>query len=304
MNVLVTGANGFIGSNLCVALRRRSNAKLIPIDIESTPDQMERALEQADVMFHLAGVNRPKDEAEFHEVNAVLTEALCARLIALGRAPKLILASSVQAECDNPYGHSKLQAEQALEQYAKKSGATVVVYRLKNLFGKWCRPNYNSVTATFCNNIARGLPIEISDPSRLLSLTYIDDVVAAFISELDTSDIGGFRRAAALASTDITLGGLATLVGSFRAHRESLFLPDFSEHFVRALYATYLSYLEPESFAYWLSPREDSRGSLADSSNSQLSASYLFLGRSPASRVAITTIAPKLRSSLLSRGRQ
>ncbi len=192
--------------------------------------------------------------------------------------PKIIFASSIQAESDNPYGRSKLQAERSLERYAGKSGAVAVVHRLKNLFGKLCRPNYNSVTATFCHNIAHGLPIKISDPSQVLSLTYIDDVVAAFIAELAIQGDRGFQRAASLASTEITLGELAELIQSFRAHRTSLLVPDFSVSFVKALYATYLSYLEPRDFAYSLTKREDPRGSLAEFVK-QASFGQLFVSR-------------------------
>ena len=264
MNILVTGANGFIGSNLCVALRSRPGVELNVNDAQSSAEELDLALVHADCIFHLAGVNRPLVETEFFEVNARLTESICSRLCMLNRAPKIIFASSIQANSDNPYGRSKLQAELALEAYAKETGATVIVHRLKNLFGKWCRPNYNSVTATFCYNIARGLPIEISDGTRIISLTYIDDVVAAFVSELDSGDANGFRHATPLATTDISLGDLADLVQSFRAQRSTLQVPDFNNRFVKALYATYLSYLEPEFFAYPLTKREDPRGSLAE----------------------------------------
>ena len=262
-HVLVTGANGFVGRNLCEALARRSDVVLERIDVEDSAEALEGALRTADVVFHLAGVNRPKDESEFLQVNTGLTETICRKLADLGRAPQIVLASSIQAEMDNPYGRSKRLAEQALERYAGQSGAAVVVFRLKNLFGKWCRPNYNAVTATFCHNIAHDRPIEISDPSRALTLTYVDDVVHAFLREMENPS-GGFRYADGIATADTTLGELAALIRSFRNHRTSLILPDFSKPFVRALYATYLSYLEPDDCAYTLVARTDPRGGLAE----------------------------------------
>jgi UDP-2-acetamido-2,6-beta-L-arabino-hexul-4-ose reductase len=283
MKILISGAGGFVGRNLAAALRERQLSesaleRVCLIDVGNSADELNAALADTDVIFHLAGVNRPKDEAEFFTTNAGLTEAMCERLVATGRAPMVIFASSIQAQSANAYGRSKLLAEQALESYAARTGATVVVHRLKNLFGKWCRPNYNAVTATFCHNIARDLPIEISDPARLVSLTYVDDVVDVFLGDLSSSPRTGFRHAAALSSTEISLGDLAALIRSFKAQRTSLLLPDFSARFVRALYATYLSYIEPENLAYALMTRSDPRGSLAEFVK-QSSFGQLFVSR-------------------------
>ena len=263
MKVLVTGANGFVGRNLCVELARREGIELFRYDVDSTPAELDHALEQADVIIHLAGVNRPKDVQEFQTGNAGFTGEICQKLIALNRSPKIVLSSSIQAALDNPYGASKLGAEEALEAYCHQAGASGVVHRLKNLFGKWCRPNYNSVTATFCHNIAHGLPIQISNPGNEVELTYIDDVVAAFVAEVSDGR-PGFRLADPLPSYKVTLGELSALITSFRESRKTLLLPDFSNPFVRALYATYLSYLEPDDFAYTLDIRTDNRGSLAE----------------------------------------
>jgi UDP-2-acetamido-2,6-beta-L-arabino-hexul-4-ose reductase len=263
VNVLVTGAGGFLGKNLCAALRERPGVVLVEHDLADAP-RLAEAAGRADVVFHLAGVNRPDRPEEFEEGNARLTAALCAALEQAGRRAKVVLASSIQAELDNPYGKSKLGAERALEGYCDSTGAEGVVFRLKNLFGKWSRPNYNSVTATFCHHVARGLPIQISSPTNVVDLTYVDDVVAAFVTELDGPGRPGFRRAEPLASHRVTLGELAALVQSFRTQRTSLLLPDFSSRFVRALYATYLSYLEPDAFAYGLDVKRDDRGSLAE----------------------------------------
>jgi UDP-2-acetamido-2,6-beta-L-arabino-hexul-4-ose reductase len=210
-------------------------------------------------------VNRPKHVAEFQTGNADFTQQICQTLRERGRRPKLVLSSSIQADLDNPYGQSKRAAEEIVRRYAEQTGAPGVVYRLKNLFGKWCRPNYNSVTATFCHNIAHDLPVQISDPANVVDLTYIDDVVAAFLHELEpATQQGGFRFAESLTSYKVTLGELVGLIQSFRDHRKTLLLPDLQAPFVKALYATYLSCLEPEAFAYTLDVKTDNRGSLAE----------------------------------------
>ena len=267
MKVLVTGSKGFVGRNLCSALRTMSNVAVLEFDYDNPPAELEVLLGEAEVIFHLAGVNRPKYEEEFKAGNAGLTEEICKVLLRLNRAPKIVLASSIQAELDNPYGSSKLQAEQALQVFAKTTGARTVVYRFKNLFGKWCRPNYNSVTATFCYNIAHGMPVAISDPARSIELTYIDDVVAALVGEIPSGEgvqESGFAFGAELTAYPITLGKLAELIASFCESRQTLLLPGFDSPLVKALYATYLSYLEGDDFAYPLQIRTDERGSLAE----------------------------------------
>jgi UDP-2-acetamido-2,6-beta-L-arabino-hexul-4-ose reductase len=267
MNVLVTGSKGFVGRNLCSALRTMKSTQLVEFDCDNTSAELEAMLGGADVIFHLAGVNRPKSDDEFKIGNAGLTEEICTILLRLERVPKIVLASSIQAERDNPYGSSKLQAEQVLQAFAETTGARAVVYRFKNLFGKWCRPNYNSVTATFCHNIAHGLPVAISDPARSIELTYIDDVVSALIGEIPSEEgvqESGFAFGAELTAYPITLGELAELITSFCESRQTLLLPGFDSPLVKALYATYLSYLEGEDFAYSLQIRTDERGSLAE----------------------------------------
>lgn len=281
MNVLVTGSKGFVGRNLCSVLRTMSTVAVFEFDCDNTHAELEAMLGGAEVIFHLAGVNRPKNEAEFKSGNAGLTEEICAILQRLERIPKIILASSIQAELDNPYGSSKLQAEQALQVFAETTGAQTVVYRFKNLFGKWCRPNYNSVTATFCYNIAHGLPVTISDPSRSIELTYIDDVVAALVGEiLSGGEVqeSGFAFGAELTAYSITLGELAELITSFRELRQTLLLPGFDSPLVRALYATYISYLDGGHFAYPLQVRTDERGSLAEMMKSK-TFGQIFLSR-------------------------
>lgn len=266
-NVLVTGSNGFVGKNLCSVLRIMESIQLHEFDIANSPVDLERILGDVDLVVHLAGVNRPKNEQEFMTGNAGLTENICSFLGRSGKAAKIVLASSIQVESDNPYGQSKLQAEETIREYAENSGAKAVVYRFKNLFGKWCRPNYNSVTATFCHNVAHGLPISISDPSRVIELTYIDDVVNALVCEImddDPQAQQGFSFAPELTGYPISLGELADLITSFRKSRETLEMPGFDSSLNKALYATYLSYLDGEEFAYPLTIRSDERGCLAE----------------------------------------
>jgi UDP-2-acetamido-2,6-beta-L-arabino-hexul-4-ose reductase len=263
--ILVTGSDGFLGKNLCAALRSRKDVELTTFDKQDAPAVLDAALASADLIYHLAGVNRPKNVAEFKSGNADLTGQICSRLEALGRRPTIVFSSSIQAALANPYGESKLAAEEALKAFAAKTGARVVVHRFSNLFGKWSRPNYNTVTATFCYNIARGLPIEIRDPAYRLDLSYVDDVVEAFLAEIALENApGGFVAATPVPAHNISLGELAALVGSFKNQRESLLLPNFAEPFVRKLYATYLSFLPQNEFAYNLVKRTDPHGSLAE----------------------------------------
>ena len=266
MRVLVTGASGFVGRNLCAALEARDGAEVLAADVGTSPALLDEGLRGADVVFHLAGVNRPQSPDQFDAVNRGLTQELCDALVRSGRRPVFVLASSTQAELDNPYGRSKRAAEGVVRDYCAKTGARGVVHRFRNLFGKWCRPDYNSVTATFCHNIARGLPIEISDPAREIDLTYIDDVVDALVREVEGPGrrAGGFFLSPPLSSHKTTLGALADSIQSFHDHRATLRLPDFGEPFVRALYATYVSYVPPDDLAYGLERRIDARGCLAE----------------------------------------
>jgi UDP-2-acetamido-2,6-beta-L-arabino-hexul-4-ose reductase len=262
--VVVTGAKGFVGKHLCLALRQLKDLEVFEHDVGESRSALEDALLGADVVFHLAGVNRPERVEDFAAGNAGFTAELLRLLQAARRSPKVVLSSSVQAESDNPYGRSKRDAEEELRRYCEATRAEGVVHRLKNLFGKWSRPNYNSFVATFCHNIANDLPIQISDPANVLDLTYIDDVIAAFHADLTSPTRPGFRMAEPLPSHALSLGDLAALLRSFRAHRTNLVLPDYSTRFVRALYATYLSYLPAEACGYGLDIKADARGSLAE----------------------------------------
>ncbi len=267
MHILVTGSKGFIGRNLIAHLKAQPDDVILEYDVDSTSADLSAALAVADVVVHLAGVNRPRTEAEFQTGNVGPTETLCETLLSLGRAVPIVLSSSIQAELENPYGLSKRQAEEVLRRYAQQSGADVAIYRLPNVFGKWCRPNYNSVVATFCHAIARDLPITISDPARELQLVHVDDVVNAFVSEVrgQKSEVRGeavYREVGPVYR--VTLGRLAELIRSFRTMRETLVLPDLGDAFTRKLYGTYLTYLEPDAFAYDLTQRCDPRGCLAE----------------------------------------
>jgi UDP-2-acetamido-2,6-beta-L-arabino-hexul-4-ose reductase len=184
-NVLITGAAGFVGRNLSVALGRRRDVVLWTYDELDAPADLEAGLAVADVVYHLAGVNRPETEVEFERGNVGLTREIVTILARTGRKPQIVVPSSIQAELDNPYGRSKKAAEDALLEFNSRTGAPVCIYRLPGIFGKWSRPHYNTVVATFCHNIARGQEIAISDPNRELELVYIDDVIAAFLRHLD-----------------------------------------------------------------------------------------------------------------------
>jgi UDP-2-acetamido-2,6-beta-L-arabino-hexul-4-ose reductase len=261
--ILITGGRGFLGRNLAVHLLERKDCETRIFDQENSVEDLKSWVLDADVIFHLAGINRPQNPIDFETGNAGLTELMCQFLQEGGRSPKIVFSSSIQAELDNPYGASKAKAENALRQYAAETGACVRIYRLKNLFGKWCRPNYNSVTATFCHNIANDLPIVVSDPARELELSYVDDVVAAFMSEIDGWQTTG-EASADIQSYRIQLGDLAGRIQAFHEMRTTLTLPDFAEWFNRALYATYLSYVPPEARQHNLEIKSDARGSLAE----------------------------------------
>jgi len=261
--VVVTGAKGFIGRHLMEALNRRLAVEVRGFDIDSSPEVLAEALRETDVVFHLAGVNRPERVEEYEEGNHLFTKKLCVVLEEADRTPMVVFSSSIQVELDNPYGKSKLRAEEALRDWSKRTGVAVAIFRLKNVFGKWCRPNYNSVVATFCYNVARGLPISISDPAKKIELIYIDDVISAFLYCLDRAP-HGYEYRDVSPSFVITLGDLARQIEMFRDSRHSLLLPDFSDPFLKRLYATYISYLEENDFAYQLTIREDARGELAE----------------------------------------
>lgn len=265
-SVLITGAGGFIGRNLRAHLLGRTDLRVLTAGRDTSAADLQDAVAAADAIIHLAGVNRPVDPAEFTRVNAGYTDQLIQIIAATPRPRHLIFGSTSQAENHSAYGNSKLLAEQNLRHLASHHPVTVSAFRLKNVFGKWCRPNYNSVVATFCHNIARDLPIEVHDPQRFLELLYIDDVVAAINDELNAPPPGGgfHYRGSSIPSTTISLGDLASHIQSFKEIHSTLLLPDFSSRFLHQLYATFLSYVAPDTAMYRLHARHDSRGSLAE----------------------------------------
>ena len=319
MRVLVTGAKGFVGRNLCLALSQMEDVEVLRYDLGNTPEELAEWAGTCDFVFHLAGVNRPKDPAEFATGNTGFTEDL---LALLERRPvPVLLSSSIQAALDNPYGVSKRAAEDAVRAYGARTGAAVFVYRLANVFGKWCRPNYNSAVATWCHNRARGLDIQVRDRAATVTLVYIDDVVESFVECLvgraprnaakmaafpvsaakmaafpvsaakmaaspvsaakmaappvsaDLTGKAAFRAAPGASGADVltvepnytkTLGEIVDLLETFVDEPRTLDVPDQRDGFAKKLYATYLSYLPEDQFAYPLTMHCDNRGSFTE----------------------------------------
>lgn len=258
--VAVTGVNGFIGKNLVVRLKEASHG-VVEIAHDLDVSAMAEKLSDADFAVHLAGVNRPETEAEFQSGNLGTSETLAGALRQLDKPLPVVFSSSIQAELDNPYGRSKRAAEDVLAEYGKVTGAPVHIWRLPNVFGKWCRPNYNSVVATFCNNIAKGLPIKVNDPNAPLRLVYVDDVVDALLALIAN---GGAAPVAVEPVYQTTLGELVGEIEALRDSRQTLVTGAVGTGFKRALHATYLSYLEPRDFAYPLVAHTDPRGTFAE----------------------------------------
>lgn len=264
--ILITGAGGFIGRNLMAELGRfEDRYQLLPADIDTSRERLLEYLRDCDFVVHLAGVNRPKDEREFQEGNADLTTQILDTLRAYGNPAPVAMTSSIQAALNNPYGQSKLAAEQAVLDYAQQTGAPVYVFRLPNVFGKWCRPNYNSAVATFCHNIAHGLPIQVNDPAHPMTLVYIDDVLAllkAAIGDEITPAADGY--CAVPVTYSATLGALVDKLYAFHKLRVDKIMPSLAELLDQKLYATYLSYLPVDDFAYDLTVHADERGLFAE----------------------------------------
>ena len=264
--VLITGSQGFVGRNLAVSLAQLADLRVIGFDVEDDQEALASLVAQADFVFHLAGVNRPQKVEEFDTGNAGLTQTIVALLAQSCKRTPLLISSSTQAAQENPYGISKRAAENAVFSYGSQCGAPVYVYRLPNVFGKWCRPNYNSAVATFCHNIAHGLPIQVNDPSVELSLVYIDDVVGSFLAALQGGAAacgqGLFCQVQPVHS--VRLGEVAALIRSFRESREARSIPQLADPFTKKLYSTYLSYLPVDQFSYPLTMNLDERGSFTE----------------------------------------
>jgi len=259
MRIVITGAEGFIGRNLRVRLNELGYRNVVSITRAIGPEERGVALRAADFVFHLAGVNRPQSEIEFITGNVEFTQQLCSVLGGSTRRTPVVYASSSQAALENPYGLSKRGAEEALARYSRETAAPIYVFRLNNVFGKWCRPHYNSVVATFCHQIARSIPVTVKDPDAKLRLIYVDDVVSAFIDKLSvTADASGFVQAEPV--YDITVGELARTLQEFAESRTSLKMPRVGTGLLRALYSTYISYLPVTAFAYDVPRYGDPRG--------------------------------------------
>lgn len=274
MKILVTGAQGFIGSNLVRRLMNSGYDDILEYTIDNSRQDLEGYCGRADIVFHLAGVNRPKDESEFFTGNSDLTADLVACLEKAGNKCPVIITSSTQAGSDDPankYADSKRRAEGALFDHGQKTKAPVIIYRLPNVFGKWSRPNYNSAIATFCYNTAHSLPIKVNDPSHEMDLVYIDDVVAELIEDMEIMKDGGSVEGAGRPYTSprcpihhTTLGFIADTITGFPAIRKSLEVPDLSDPLVSKLYSTYLSFLPEDGFSYELKMNKDERGSFTE----------------------------------------
>lgn len=264
MKILVTGANGFIGKNLISELRNRGYKEIFEYDIDTDTALLEKYCKESNFVFHLAGVNRPPKESEFMEGNFDFTSVLLDTLKKQNNTCPVMISSSIQAELDNPYGRSKKAGEDLLFNYGKETGARVLVYRFPNVFGKWCRPNYNSVVATFCYNIARDLPIKVNDPSVVMILVYIDDVVEELINALGGNEnkVGDLCKVPVVHT--ISLGEIVELLYSFKKSREDCSIPNMADPFTKKLYSTYLSYLPEERFSYELKMNVDKRGSFTE----------------------------------------
>ena len=275
MNVLVTGAKGFVGKNLCAELNNIASGKrrvspiappieVLEYDIDSDPELLKEYCAQADAVINLAGVNRPKDASEFMQGNFGFADTLLNTLEECGNSCPVILSSSIQAELDNPYGESKRAGERRFFEHGQKTGAEVFAYRFPNVFGKWCRPNYNSAVATFCFNIANGLPIKVNDPEVMLNLVYIDDVVEELLRALAGSPTRQGEFCAVPVTYRVKLGRVAELITSFASQRADLTIPNVSDDFVKKLYSTYLSYVPAVEAAVPCDTKCDERGSFTE----------------------------------------
>ena len=280
MNILVTGAKGFVGKNFCASLnnirdgkdRTRPNIVIDEIyeyDIDTDVELLDVYCEKADFVFHFAGVNRPKTNEEFMQGNFGFTSTLLDTLKKHGNTCPVMISSSIQATCigryDGEYGRSKRAGEELMFSYAKETGAKVLVYRFPNLFGKWCRPNYNSAVATFCNNIANDLPITVNDPAVELELVYIDDLVNEMLDAIEGKEHYADSYCQVPVTHKVTLGEIVACLDKFKNQPQTLMMPEIAENsFEKKLYSTYLSYLPKERASFPLKMNEDARGSFTE----------------------------------------
>lgn len=256
--ILVTGSNGFIAKNLIEHLKRDEDIQLYFFSKKDSINMLESYVKEVDFIFHLAGVNRPKDIKEFYDGNSNLTKTIVSLLKKENKQTPILLSSSTQSDLDNDYGKSKKEAEELLLNYSKETNANVFIYKLPNVFGKWSKPNYNSVISTWCYNITHNLEIQVNDREVKLNLVYVDDVIKSFIEKLDYKGKNKYFEIDTVYKK--TLGDIEGLLYKFKENRTTLFIPEVASGFERALYATYLSYLSLDNFSYALQGYKDERG--------------------------------------------
>lgn len=281
MKVLITGSNGFIARNLQLHLLEREGVEILTFSHSDAPDRLTGLVAEADFIYHLAGVNRPQDVIEFETGNVGLTYALAEAVVASKKKIPILYTSSIQAELDNPYGQSKKKAEDILLDLNHKQEIPVFICRLANVFGKWAKPNYNSAVATFCHNIACDLPIQIHNPDADITLVYIDDVIRVFLSVLDDCDAFKEAMVDVHPQYTLTVGQLADSIQSFKNSRNSLIIDKVGTGLIRALYATYVSYLPTDRFTYKVPKYEDARGVFAEMLKTQDSGQFSFFTAHP-----------------------
>ena len=269
----MTGSRGFIGKNLCIFLEEKKH-KVLEVQRETTKNDILSYLKEADFVFHLAGENRPSKSDGFEIGNIQFTQFIVDSLISLNKNIPLVFSSSTQAESDNDYGKSKLAAETVVQSYSAATGADSYIYRLPNVFGKWCKPNYNSFIATFCSNVVNGIDISVHDPNSKVKLVYVDDVCASFLKTLDGKTESGFHEVSTEYSTSV--GEVADIILSFKSSRTSLITERVGTDLTRALYSTYLSYIPPNLFKYSLKSHADERGVFCEMLKTKDSGQFSF----------------------------
>ena len=264
MKILITGAHGFVGKNLLAELKSKGYKDLYLYDLDTDPVLLDSYTKDCEFVYHLAGVNRPKNEEEFMQANFGFTDTLLASLKKNQNTCPILITSSIQAKMDNQYGRSKKAGEDLLFAYAKEAGTSIYVFRLPNVFGKWCRPNYNSVVATFCYNIARDFPITVNDPEVVMNLVYIEDVIQAFVAALNGDVLKEDSFCKVTTIHTVRLGKVVELLKEFKESRTNLSIPNMANSFEKVLYSTYLSYLPEDNFSYPLKMNIDNRGSFTE----------------------------------------
>jgi len=280
MRILITGANGFIGKNLAITLNKMGGHEVLVFNRDTDYQQLPSLVARADFIFHLAGINRPDNDADFLIGNADLTADICCAIVASGRTIPIVMTSSIQAERANAYGRSKLKAEMHLMNLYMETGNQVYIYRLPNVFGKWCRPNYNSAVATFCHNISHGLSIQVNDPTTRLNLVHIGAVIGSFTDVLVNQPVDKLHVSVDPVYT-VSLGELVEQLYKFKNSRETLVTEAVGDGFTRVLYATYISYIAPNDFNYPLVKHEDPRGMFVEMLKTHDSGQFSFFTAHP-----------------------